>query len=229
MAFTLLASTSEASADTHGITSPSFDSTGCDLIVVITTQYNASTAVSDNQSNSYTQLTEARSATDALRTRIHYIIDPVTSATHTVSFGGSGSYASMVVFGFSAGGTPTYDDDTENGGYDSRQAGPITPGGDGALFIAGLGHNTAPSGNTINQSFSDPIDEDTTGTNYGTHGSYLIQGTAAEIDPTWTFTPDAHATPVLASFLPPAGGGGNVIDPLSQNIPGIPVVDPTGN
>jgi lysophospholipase L1-like esterase len=131
-----------------------------------------------------------------------------TSGAHTFSVAGTNTYAVINVMAFS--GTSSSPFDQQNGtanNFVAGQANPgsITPTSNGALIITGLTtaggtpYTVSPSGFTVQATGF-------TGTNEGGALAYMVQNTAAPINPTWSFNANPNdygmRIAVIASFLP---------------------------
>jgi hypothetical protein len=179
---------------------------GCKLIVVtLSTEIGGTPTLSDSVGNTYTALT-ARTGTN-YRARIYYCINPTLSATHTWTCGGGSTFPVLVAMGFDD--TVTYEAESGAGNIvGNPQPGSITPSVNGAVIVACYsGSNGAAP--TINSSFTVVGGVGTTGQQVGGGGAWLIQATAAAINPSWTVNDvNGNNANAMAVFVPSGGGGG---------------------
>lgn len=199
--WTLVASTSVVGSPSGG-TSSAINTTGANLIVTIEADYQASTSAStsDSKSNSWSHGT-TQSISGQGRGRLSYVLSPTVGSGHTFTY--AGGYGSLEVMAFTkGGGAPVLDQQsgaTSTGS--TAQPGSITPTVSGALIIAGLSY-TGVAAVSINNSFVIPSGGQQTfvsATAFGSAIAYLVQTTAAAINPTWT-ADGGNLVAVLASF-----------------------------
>lgn len=186
-------------------TSGNIDTTDCNLFVWVISYLNGITlTVADSASNTW-QTRVAVQATANVETEIRYCIAPTTSATHNFTLTGSGyPYAAATIMCFGLAATVSPFDQVNSlgsgGSASSQQTGSVTPLFDGEIIAAvlGQGHGggngltaSIDSGFTIANQIAD-------GGNLGHCAAYLIQGTAAAVNP--TFTLDGSADWIGASI-----------------------------
>ena len=179
---------------------------GCKLIVVGIAYYSTGTpTLSDSAGNTYTALTLRAGAN--YRARLYYCINPTLSASHTWTVGGGTTYPVMEVVGFDD--TVTYE--AESGAADqvsTLQPGSLTPSVNGAVIVA-IASGSWGSAASINSGFTLLGGVGTTGQQVAGGGAFLIQTTAAAINPSWTGVGvNADNANAMAVFLPSGGGGG---------------------
>jgi hypothetical protein len=205
MAITAIAGTlAGSSGGGAAVTTGSIDTTGATLLVVAIACYHTSdTVVSDNKSNTWTALTVRTSG--FYRNRLFYCKSPTVGSGHT--FTATNSYNSIAVYAFS--GTDGSDAESENGATatsgTSLQPGSVTPTVNGSLVITSfMGHYTESHAIT---GFTKQDITQSSGAYPSLGLAYLVQTTAAAINPTWTwtFSPDACAS-AIAVFKPSSGG-----------------------
>lgn len=171
-------------------TTGSLDTTGATLLIAVVT-YAGSVSVSDSKSNTWTALTAY--ADSGVTSRIYYVnsATPTVGTGHTFTLNGTGIAGAINVMAFSGTTAAPYDG-KQNGANSASSAsispGTVTPTVDGYLIVTGFtGGNTFGGAATINNSFTITNQKALTGgSNYGTAAAYLIQGTAAGVNPTWT-------------------------------------------
>jgi len=200
---TLIATSSVAGL--NGGTTAATSTTGATLLVLGVSLDTAGTpTISDNRGNTWTQLTSYTSA--FARVRFYYAVNPTTSASHTVTVTATGAAVSAHLAAFSnvATSSPFDQQNGANGTpVGTLQTGSITPAVDGTLLVTALAFNSAGSPISIDLSFTETGEIDFLGSNYyGSALAYLVQGSAAAINPTWTRTGSNDMAANIASFKP---------------------------
>lgn len=205
MSFSLLA--------TVGVVSPSgtstaIDTTGANLIVVCLTGYTVLGAPpTDSESNTWTAAVNAQPSSN-VESEIWYCYAPTTSASHTFSLPVGPTYMTMSVSAWSGAQASPLDQTSsaiDNSSVTSGAAGSITPSANGALIIGSMCPENSSFAPTINDSFS-IIESVAVGASYSGASAYLVQVSAAAVNPTWSFSSSAYGV-CIASFLPTSGGG----------------------
>jgi hypothetical protein len=193
------------------VTSSSMDTTGANLIVVSVATYGAlGSNLTDSQSNTWTALTTAASLTNRAVERLFYCIAPTTSSSHTFTFTQQGTYPSISAVAFS--GVAAYESEntsTPAGNATTVQTNSVTPSKDGSLVFAGActdgGIYTAvDSGFTLETSVSH-----NSGVHMGSASAYLIQTTAAAVNPQFTNSINDYLSASIAVFKPAKTGLGD--------------------
>jgi hypothetical protein len=213
MSFTIVAATSAGSADGSSVTTAPINTTGADLIVVGASMGVGFLGVvlSDSHSNTWTALTpqSISGATNCL----FYCHAPIVGTCHTFTLTGSGNFPSMGVLavsgstvspleaqsGFSTGSTVA-----------TIQPGLLSPVAGGDLFTSSIAGNPA-FGLEIDSGFSKSTVDWTAGLYIAGGIAWLIQGSAAAINPSWSCTGTfSGAATTMATFspaaIPPVGG-----------------------
>ena len=200
----LIAYTASTPANTGG-TTPAMTTTGAGLLVFDVGYYGGTSvvvSVSDSKGNTWVALTAQANGTQASN-RLFYVRNPTvgTGHTFTVSAGGSTFYPNIIVYAFS-GTTNVLD--LENGGSatsgaGSVAAGSIVPSVNGALVVTGMSPSDGVPGAVT------PTTLSPSRTQQGSVvGAYLLQGTAAAISPSWSWTGGTQgAAATVAAFKPP--------------------------
>lgn len=198
IAFVNAVSTSGAGPMTTG----SIDTTGANLLVVAMSCDDAyNTAPTDSKSNSWTQLTSYTQTN--VRVRMWYSVPTSVGTGHTFSASGG---AAGAIYGIAFSGvaqtSPADQQNGANGFLTSIQPGSITPTENGEVIVTVLGINAAGSPMSINSGFTEVGTEHefAAGVSYGGTAAYLIQTTAAAINPTWTRTNENGMATTQASF-----------------------------
>ena len=202
MAWTLKANTL-ATPGSGGGTTSAIDTTGADLLIVGVSAYadNTATNPTDSKGNSWTALT--RSPVNDPSCRFFYALPGTVGTGHTFTWSSAGSYPVIMVLAFGGVGASPFD--KENGArgvtVSSLATGSVTPVEDGELLVsiwAGLETGTNPS---CDNGFS-LVDSVAFGNGNNCPGAsaYLVQATAAAINPTWSWTTASTAAAALATF-----------------------------
>lgn len=192
-----------------GFTTGSIDTTGADFLVIAVGFLTTGVpSITDSKGNSWSALTKITTPLEPA-TQIFYSIPASVGASHTFTLTGAVTYAAMGVFAFS-GVKQTSPFDVENGAFDDGspttiQPGSITPSENGELIITSLS-GAVTSGASVDSGFSSVVGGYATGNGYSGHGSYLIQASAAAINPTWSWTGAYDAAVAIASFKAAASG-----------------------
>ncbi len=174
----------------NAITTPPVNTTGSDLLIVSGSWYsNIGSSVSDSKSNTWYSLTAQQTSPIALINRLFYASSAISGTGHTATLSGVSNFGSI---GFQAwSGISPAPFDVENGslnntsGLTSIQTGSVTPSQNNCLIVASI---VFESGGTLS------IDSGFTLTRYGDPSgerggiAYLIQDTAAAVNPTWSIS-----------------------------------------
>lgn len=199
-----------SSATTSGI-----NTTGASLLTAVVISYigSAEPTLSDSKGNTWTPGTvRTGGGANVSRARLWYVSSPTVGSGHTFSASGSTSFPAIAVSAWSGVDTVS-PADQENGGGASASAtslatGSITPAEDGELILAAWGFDQAgtPSFPSADLSFT-VLDSlfNVAGQSFGIVHAYLIQGTAAAINPTLTWGSSSPASALIGSFKSAAG------------------------
>lgn len=226
MAIAPVASTIAGAASGASVTTTAQNTTGANLIVVSIAFYTGpgtGVTVTDSLSNTWTALTAHTSSNH--QTRQYYCVNPTTGASHTFTLTGpSGFSPNISMIAVSGAAASPYESDTgANSGSSSVttiQPGSLTPAENGDLLVSGL-----VSGNGASQAINDSFTAVVAGTGSGAVGGglgYLIQATAAAINPTWTWTTGDTAAATLSVWKPNTS-------PLMTASPAAVVANSAGN
>lgn len=203
MAWALISNLASKSATGNGFTSSSIDTSGANLIVVYVASQQAVAApvLTDSKSNTWTSLT-VRSSAGFARGQLFYCVNPTVGTGHTFTLTQTGSLCSLCVEAWSGSNSSPFD--VENGASTSGAAtlatGSITPNVNGELLITGFTHVALVSV-TINLGFTISDQQILTGgVAYGSAMAYLVQNTAAAINPTWTSGGTTARVAAIAGF-----------------------------
>lgn len=206
--FTSVITSSVKQGGANGMTTDALDTTGCNLIVLDVTYYTGSAAptISDSKGNTWTALTARTGGVPA--TRQYYCINPTVGTGHTFTCSGTSSFSSICATCATSTGTPSFD--TQNGAalgsLTSAQPGSVTPSVDGCLIVTGLNCWTGNATPTlsINSSFTIGSYQTYAGSvDFGGGQAYLIQTTAAAVNPTWSWTGASSETTLTIGVYKP--------------------------
>jgi hypothetical protein len=230
MAVTFVAEVVGATPDGNAFTTTSINTSGANFLIAAVGSYDplGAPTLSDTKSNTWTPLT-AQSG-DGASIQLYYSKNPTVGSGHgftlTPAIPGS-SLISIAVQAFSGVDTTSPFDQQNTAGSGvgvsttTAQPGSITPSGSNYLVVSGVMINQIQASNiSIDSSFETMVQN----TNWinrngnqslGTGISYLVQGSAAAVNPTWTFPTSTQWAAAIASFKVAAGGG-----------PSIPALNP---
>lgn len=177
-------------------TSSAIDTTGANLIVVLLAGDNTS-SITDSKSNTWTNLSWAYN-------NFFYCYNPSVGSGHTVTC--SVDHDTILVAAFSGAVASPYNSDGSHIDFtnaSSPQAtNSITPPANNALVIAGwaLTGGNGASGYAASNGFTIAASADVTAGNYGGVLAYLVQGTAASINSSlsWTGTAGSKGNGILS-------------------------------
>jgi hypothetical protein len=197
---------------TGGGTSSSVNSTGSDTIFLsVGVSNTAALSVSDSKSNTWTLVRDHDNGS-GLKTYLYRTATPATVGTgHTFTATNAGGKIAVALTAFTGGATSSIDDQENSNGsifQQTIQPGSITPSEAGTLIITGVmssDNNREPS--VINSGFTVAASYDDPGTSVNVGIAYLVQGSAAAVNPTWTFENGTatHQAAAIASFKAAAG------------------------
>lgn len=195
---TLLTHTIAPSTDGNKAVTSAIDTTGATLIVVAVASFTGGATVTDSAGNAWTGL----SNTGAQGVKMFVCTSPTASGTHTFTATNNSGFPAAAVAAFSgtlASTTADVNDHSTASTSGSVQPGSATPAHDGeliltAMFYLGAGTAAVDSGLTIiNQTPH-------AGNSVGGGLAYLVQSTAAAINPTWSGLGGGNSYASMASF-----------------------------
>jgi hypothetical protein len=204
-------------AGTGGTTS-GIDTTGADTIFVEVAHQSALTP-SDSKSNTWTLIRNHDNGF-GVQNSLYRLGSGNASvgSGHTFTLTVVSGPCSVAITAFAGGATSSIDDQENSAGgiFDvTIQPGSITPSGANTLLITGCTFsedNNEPS--SIDGGFTIAASSGTVAGQFGTGIAYLVQGSAAAANPTWTATVSAtHRVATIANFVAAAGGGGGTSVP----------------
>lgn len=218
-AFSVVASGTAKSTNGTSV-SLTLDTTGANLIVISVSSLASVSAptLSDNQSNTWTPLTE-RTASNS-RQRIYYCIAPSVNASHQFSLSGASSTPVIGVLAVSGAAASPFSAETGavTTSASELQPGEITPAEDNMLIVTGCTNAAAlASAPDIASGWTVSKQAGTSGVNMGGGIAYQIQTTATAVNPTWAWTGTNHAAAAMAVFYEQPQGLAKILQLLSHH------------
>ncbi|HUB83615.1 MAG TPA: hypothetical protein VMB03_32675 [Bryobacteraceae bacterium] len=197
-----MASASAASTGGSDVTVSNLNTTGANLIVIGIASGSSAPAVSDSNSNLWMRL---NLYTGGPNIALFYGYNPSVGTGHTFSTT-SGNAPSLYVLAFSGSASSPLDQQAgvgANSGITTVQPGSVTPVQSNELLVTllGIAASGSTSASAISQGFVIAGTQAfSSGNNYGGAMAYLIQNTAAAVDPAWTVSGSASLLASIASF-----------------------------
>jgi hypothetical protein len=212
MAIALVVSVSAASTNGNAVTTSAIDTTGANLLVLLLGEYASGTTPSDSKSNNWTALNTYTGGVTL--SRLWYVKNPTVGSGHTFTGGKSTNYPAIAVLAFSGADTSA-PFDVQNGisqgsNVTSQATGSITPGSDGEVVVAGGSWQADTSAASVDSGMTLQEIKYHTSNSEAAFIAYKVQGTAAAINPTFSWTTSVPVALSIASFKAGAGGGTTV-------------------
>jgi PA14 domain len=191
------------SSDHATVVTTGIDTRAANLIVINVwhdPRAGSTPVLTDSKSNAWTPLTSRFSGTGT--TQLFYCAGPTTDVSHIfTATGTSGTNPAIAVLSFSGGAVSPFLAETgnNNGPVTSLQPGSLTPAQDDCLVVTGIDiHN----GNslTIDSGFTAVVQGVSPGNYQGGGIAYLLERSAAAVNPTWTWATGEFAAAVMAVF-----------------------------
>jgi hypothetical protein len=196
MGFALIARTKKA-LGANGGTTDAIDTTGANFARITASWYSntefgltTSPTISDSKSNgAWNGLTTRTSANTNQSQRQWWILLTSVGSGHTFTISGNSGYifAEVEVFSGAAASPFGGENGAVSNSASSLQPGSVTPDQDNCLITTGVNAGACTS-LSINSGFSAESLDVSVGVNIAGGGAYLIQGTAAAVNPTWSWT-----------------------------------------
>lgn len=209
MAIIFITSGSAGSANGSSVTASGINTTGASFLVanIVWFKPAGSFSFTDSYGNTWTPLT-TRFAQDYASTRLYYCFPPANKvgSGHTFSVTTDSPGIAVAAFsGVNPAGTIQESGAVSGGlgsGTQTAQAGSLTPGTNGSLIIHGS--NIVGTSPSINSSLTLVSSAFESGKAFGCNLGYLIQTTAAAINPTltWNNSSGGERCIALATFTP---------------------------
>ena len=202
MAITFVAGTIVNGGSTSGAT----DMTGATLLVSsLSYVVGTGDGITDSLGNTWVKIAEATQVTRV--SSLWYVANPTVGSSMT--FSPTAGFGRAAFAGFSGVATASPLDQTAAGGSTSGtslQPGSITPAENDELVVATLAWDNSDTA-SVNSSFT-ISNQGSSANPIGAALGYLIQTTAAAVNPTWSITNSTNMAAMQASFKAAAGGGG---------------------
>lgn len=188
-----------SSANGTDVTSPSYDITGATRLFVFGANLNSSAcSITDNLSPTHNTYTQLNALPGQQTPTGFYVLNPITSTTFTVKL--TCADPSVIVIAATGGPTPTFDKqgtvNSESGGTSLQMpTASQTPAINGEICLFYMYMNGASwSAFSINQGFTAIQGTPVAGKAFGGIAGYLIQTSAAALQPTasWTTAQSAY-------------------------------------
>jgi hypothetical protein len=196
---TRLVAHAEGYGGTTGGVTNSADTTGANILILHTTQFNVAT-VSDSKGNTWTLL--GYTDNGSIRDYVYYVDSqtPLVGAGHTVTYGGSDTYSSAELLAFYIPGPWTFD---EIGGVaGTTPTGPslTTEQADELVISTAAGDGPGVSFISVTDGFTIITSgAGVGGFNFVTASAFKVQPSLATIQAIWTATsPNSAATQIFA-------------------------------
>lgn len=204
MSIALVGSDSAGANNSSHVTTPGFDTSTANLIVIGVTSDvgGGSPTPTDSKSNTWTALTQ-RTTSGGARVRLFYCLNPTVGAAHTFDLNSANTFPALIVWAFS-GVANSSAFDVENGNAfniaTAIQTGSVSPGADDEVIISLLAVDVGAT-YAIDSGFGTPIQVNfVNGQHYGSAGSHLIQTTAGAVNPTWSSWTSTDCATAIAVF-----------------------------
>lgn len=188
----------------HGIgliTTNPIDTTGADLLVVSTS--GGAETLTDSKSNTWTPITAYGPGGATPVSELWYVRGGSVGAAHTFT-ANVGGFSIVAVSAFSGSAISPLDQETggfTGAGTTSRQNGLITPSENNELIVSMLSLSGDTSNTAIDSGFTLTDSMDAIAfVEYGGAMAYIIQTTAAAVDPTWSWTSSQKNSGAVATF-----------------------------
>lgn len=220
------AAVAAGSSNNNTVTTAPVDTSGADFLVAIVSDYSAGSraVVTDSKSNTWNALTSTQSGANA-RNTIWWARPTTVGSGHTFTATGTGTFPTIDVLAFSGSAVSPFDQ--ESGAVQafgtSVQPGSLTPPQNDCLVVTGFTADAAAGSLACSGGF-------TISTNVGVSGNhergalaYLIQTTAAAVNPTWSWSPNTTAAVRQATFK---AASIELIASLTQALASVTLVAP---
>lgn len=192
-----ISSASAVSANGNNVTTSAINTTGANLIVISESYLNTPILPTDSFGNVYTALTPD------FQNILYYCFAPIVGSGHTFTVSNASTFPGISALAFSGAAASPFDkqNGANLGSATTIQPGSVTPSLNNEVIVTGLSKSSASGAMTIDSGFSTPVQtEFNPGNGFGTAISYLIQSTAAAVNPTWTSPVVTGLASTIATF-----------------------------
>lgn len=199
-AVTLLTHTGAGGLNNDVTTSP-IDTTGATLLVIVEGRAGAVVTPTDSKGNTWTKL---NTVTGVAISAIYYSANPTVGTGHTFTVTGSGNFPALTVAAFSGVvAVSPFDQQSvgDTGTVTSIQPHSVTPSENNELIVTGLEISGVVGSLAVDSSFTIIDNIPFVNSNsFGVALAYLVQGTAAAVNPTWSWTTSTNVACTIATF-----------------------------
>ena len=187
-----------AFADDNATTS-AIDTSGANCIIIFISRNNSSGTVSDSKGNTWTELSTFSAGAGLPFVTAYYAINPTVGSGHTFTVSTATQFPNITAEAYSGVDDYTSQETGTNtsASATSGQPGSITPAADGTLLYSGIAWGASPGTPTVNSGFV---------IGNGSAG-YLIQSTAAAVNPTWSWDNSVEYVINMIAFSAATAGG----------------------
>jgi hypothetical protein len=178
------------------VTSDPINSTGANLLIAAVASYDPYTGIVDSKSNTWTPLILRGSAGGGCQ--LFWCVPTSVGTGHTISNDTDFRYPGLAFYAISGAHASPYE--AESGAGGSGSPGSLTPAQDGSLLFTACmsnAHNPTVSGGFTAQGLGYSA-----GNAAAIAAAYLIQGTAAPVNPAWSWEYGGAIGTAMAVFKP---------------------------
>lgn len=202
-----------------GGTSSNKDTTGVTLITINIDYFSGTggaVTLSDNKGNTYVPLTARENNTASQQ---YHCLNPTTVGSgHNWTVGKANAadpFPTIYVYLWTGANSFQAESGATRGGVPGTtlQPGSLTPNTNGALIFSGCCASGSASGISVDSGLTANT---SVATNQGT--AFKIQGTAAAINPTWTWTNNAEGGATMSVFLETAADQAVTTDDITSTV-----------
>ena len=204
--WTFVASTEQAATGAATATTGAVNMSTANTLVVAVSEYSARGTVSDSSGNTYSVAVDGGFGSATNSCVIFYKLGAAVSSSMTFTYTGSG-YSPILVEGWkSSGGSGNGALDQVNSrtstGTVSLDSGSVTPAQNNELIFSAVGGTGTSGSPTVPGLTVDQVQQYVGGNSYSGADAYLVQTTAAAIDPTWSWASSSMNCAATATFEP---------------------------
>lgn len=201
------------------------NTSGANFLVLVRASSAAMPAPVDSRGNTWQLAGSFGSSDQNSVITVHYADAASTGVDHNFAIGNGFTGAALLAFQRTAGTLVVGPQAGRSlASATSVTAGGITPTVSPSLVIAALGLPGAAGTVAIGEGFSTPAFADAvSGSSYGAATAWLLQATAAAVDPTWTLGTARPSSAALASFAVSTGSPPPPSPPSEPTITTLPL------
>lgn len=214
MGYSYVNGTIAGSSSSSPVTTSPIDTTGATLLVVaVACGSTGPSTITDSKGNQYLCMAPVAYNSGPNFVELYYCNNPIVGTGHTFTATSSPlgrAFPSIGALAFSGVAESAADvfSWADAASVSSVQPGSVTPSANGELIITAA-HGWLATGLSVDSGFT-AFTAGSTANNYALGLAYLIQTTAAPIDPTWTLSAsETYPIASIIAFKPSASGGGS--------------------